>query len=149
VRPLLPPAGCALLITSRHTFNLPGMYRRDLGTLSEQEAVALLLDIAPRIGEHAPALAKLCSGLPLALRVSADLLANDDTRPVARYLEQLRAERLKHLADPDNPDDPAASVEASLMVCATCRQQQRQVVSFLTRAVAAHGAGQPAPPLVG
>jgi hypothetical protein len=75
VRPLLPPAGCALLITSRYTFKLPGMQRLDLGTLSEQEAVALLLDIAPRIGEHAPELAKLCGRLPLALRVSASLLA--------------------------------------------------------------------------
>jgi hypothetical protein len=115
VRPLLPPAGCALLVTSRQTFTLPGMQRFDLGTLAEAEAIKLLLEIEPRIGEHAPALAKLCGGLPLALRVSAELLANDDTRPVARYLEQLRAERLRHLADPDgDPDDPAASVEASL-----------------------------------
>jgi len=114
VRPLLPPAGCALLVTSRNTFNLPKMQRLDLGLLTEAEAVALLLDICPRIGEHAPVLAKLCGYLPLALRVSADLLATDDTRTVTRYLEQLQAERLKHLTDPDNPDDPAASVAASL-----------------------------------
>jgi tetratricopeptide (TPR) repeat protein len=114
VRPLHPPAGCALLVTSRQTFTLPGMRRFDLGTLAEEEAIKLLLDIAPHIGEDAPALAELCGYLPLALRVSADLLANDDTRSVTRYLEQLQAERLKHLADPDNPDDPEASVEASL-----------------------------------
>jgi tetratricopeptide (TPR) repeat protein len=115
VRPLHPPAGCALLITSRQTFALPGMQRFDLGTLDPAEAAALLRDIEPRIGEHAPALAKLCGYLPLALRVSAELLANDDMRSVARYLEQLQAERLRHLADPDgDSDDPAASVEASL-----------------------------------
>jgi transposase len=39
--------------------------------------------------------------------------------------------------------------ERLLTVCATCRQQQRQVVSFLTQAVAAHGSGQAAPTLVG
>jgi tetratricopeptide (TPR) repeat protein len=115
VRPLHPPARCALLVTSRHSFTLPGMRRFDLGTLDPAEAEGLLLEIEPRIGEHAPALAKLCGYLPLALRVSATLLANDDTRSVPRYLEQLRAERLRHLADPDgDPDDPAASVEASL-----------------------------------
>jgi hypothetical protein len=40
-------------------------------------------------------------------------------------------------------------VERLLTVCATCRQQQRQVVSLLTQAVAAHGSGQAAPKLVG
>jgi transposase len=39
--------------------------------------------------------------------------------------------------------------ERLLTVCATCRQQQRQVVSLLTQAVAAHGSGQAAPTLVG
>jgi tetratricopeptide (TPR) repeat protein len=114
VRPLLPPAGCALLVTSRMSFTLPGMQRLNLGTLDASEAEKLLLEIEPRIGEDAPALAHLCGYLPLALRVSAELLANDETRSVPRYLEQLQAERLRHLADPDNPDDPAASVAASL-----------------------------------
>jgi tetratricopeptide (TPR) repeat protein len=114
VHPLMPPTGCALLVTSRQTFTLPGMQRVDLGTLDAAEAKALLLSICPRIGEHAPMLADICGYLPLALRVSASVLANDDTRSVARYLEQLQQERLKHLRDPDQPDDPAASVEASL-----------------------------------
>jgi transposase len=39
--------------------------------------------------------------------------------------------------------------ERLLTVCATCRQQQRQVVSLLTQAVDARWAGQPAPTLVG
>jgi tetratricopeptide (TPR) repeat protein len=75
-----------------------------------------LRKIHPPIGKHAPQLAELCGYLPLALRISAELLADDDTRDVADYLKQLQSEHLKHLADPDNPDDPAASVEASLQL---------------------------------
>jgi tetratricopeptide (TPR) repeat protein len=112
VRPLLPPPGSALLITSRQRFSLPGMAMIDLHTLPPEDAERLLLEICPRIGGHAKELAKLCGYLPLALRVSASLLANS-SRGVARYLEQLAAERLKHLAD---PDDPQAGVEASLHV---------------------------------
>ena len=110
VRALLPPMGCALLVTSRNWFSVPGMAALDLGTLPPQEAEKLLLKICPRIGEQASTLAKLCGYLPLGLRVSASLLANS-SRSVAHYLEQLAAERLKHLSD---PDDPQASVEASL-----------------------------------
>jgi tetratricopeptide (TPR) repeat protein len=110
VSPLLPPQGCALLITSRQRFSLPGMAMIDLHTLPAEDAERLLLEICPRVGEHARKLAKLCGYLPLALRVSASLLANS-SRGVARYLEQLATERLKHLVD---PDDPQAGVEASL-----------------------------------
>lgn len=111
VRPLLPPSGCALLVTSRNRFSLPKMVGVDLSTLPSGEAEALLLEVCPRIGDHAAELARLCGYLPLALRVSASLLAASDTRSVARYLQQLEQERLKLLSD---PDDPAASVEASL-----------------------------------
>jgi tetratricopeptide (TPR) repeat protein len=114
VRLLLPPYGCGLLVTSRNRFSLPGMVALDLGMPSPEEAEKLLLLICPRIGEYAPKVAKLCGYLPLALRVSAGLLEANDTREVARYLDQLEVERLKHLADSDNSDDPQASVEASL-----------------------------------
>lgn len=114
VRSLLPPQGCALLVTSRNRFGLPGMVALDLGTLSPKEAEKLLLEICPRIGKHAAELARLCGYLPLALRVSAGLLTDNDSRNVTHYLEQLRVERLKHLSDPDNPNDSQASVEASL-----------------------------------
>jgi NB-ARC domain len=114
VRPLLPPAGCALLVTSRNRFSLPGMQTVNLEVLSPTDAKKLLLEVCPRIGEHAGELARLCGYLPLALRVSAGLLRENDSRDVGRYLVQLRVERLKYLADPDNADDPQASVEASL-----------------------------------
>jgi hypothetical protein len=114
VRPLLPPSGCALLVTSRNRFSLPGMMALDLGILPSEEAERLLLEMCPRIGEHAGELAQLCGYLPLALRVSASLLKENDSRDVARYLGQLHTEQLKHLSDPDNVDDSQASVEASL-----------------------------------
>jgi tetratricopeptide (TPR) repeat protein len=113
VRSLLPPAGCTLLITSRQRFSLPGMQAYDLETLPRDEAERLLLAMCPRIGTYAAELAQLCAYLPLALRVSAGVLANS-TRDVPRYLAQLQAARLAHLNDPDDPADPQASVEASL-----------------------------------
>jgi hypothetical protein len=114
VRPLLPPPSCALLVTSRNRFSLPGMVALDLGVLPPDEAERLLLDICPRIGEHRQGLAKLCGYLPLALRVSASLLEANDIRDVVHYLKQMETERLKYLDDRENPDDPEASVEASL-----------------------------------
>ena len=123
MRALLPPVGCALLVTSRNRFSVPGMAALDLGTLPPQEAEQLLLGICERIGEHAPALAKLCGYLPLALRVSASLLANS-SRSVAHYLEQLAAEWLKHLSD---PDDPQVSVEASLRLSYEALEPAAQV----------------------
>ena len=44
VRPLLPPEGCLLLVTTRQRFALPGLQALDLGRLPQGEAVALLLN---------------------------------------------------------------------------------------------------------
>jgi tetratricopeptide (TPR) repeat protein len=111
VRPLLPPPGSVLLITSRQRFSLPGMVALDLGMLPQAEQ--MLLAICPRIGTRATQLAQLCGALPLALRVSAGLLDSDATRQVDRYIQALSGERarLAHLRDPDDPD---VNVEASL-----------------------------------
>jgi tetratricopeptide (TPR) repeat protein len=113
VRPLIPPDGCALLVTSRTHIELEGMQTHALGMLSPIESETLLRQICPRIGDDAPELAKLCDYLPLALRVSATFLKRRPTRLVAAYLQNLRDEqaRLKHLHD---PKDPTLNVEASL-----------------------------------
>jgi tetratricopeptide (TPR) repeat protein len=135
VRPLLPPAGCALLGTSRPHIELEGMQTHALGTLSPAEAEALLLQICPRIGDDAPELAKLCGYLPLALRVSATFLKRRPTRPVAAYLQNLRDEqaRMTHLRD---PKDPALNVEVSLALSynalsAEAQQAFRQLGVFV------------------
>lgn len=115
VRPLLPPPGCALLTTSRQRFSLPGMVVLDLETMPIGEANGLLLTICPRIAEYAPQLSKVCGYLPLALRVSASVLANDDTQSIESYLDRLGNIHTK-LAALRDPDDPSLNVEASLLM---------------------------------
>jgi tetratricopeptide (TPR) repeat protein len=89
VEPLRPPRGCALIVTSRHHFVLPGMATANLDELPPEEARALLLRISPRIGAIAEELARLCGGLPLALRLAASTLAlRHDLSPGA-YVRRL------------------------------------------------------------
>lgn len=82
VRPLLPATwGCAVIVTSRD--KMPGLVARDgavrveLDPMSPAEAVALLESlIGPRAAAEPAATAALaarCCGLPLALRVAAEL----------------------------------------------------------------------------
>ena len=96
VEPLLPPKGCAAIVTSRKKFTLPGMPEPFLlDPLKPSEARDLLLKICPRVGDRANELAKLCGYLPLALRASASLLAvKSDLNPES-YLEELRSERTR------------------------------------------------------
>ncbi|MBZ5668976.1 MAG: ATP-binding protein [Acidobacteriia bacterium] len=138
VMPLLPPAGCLLLVTSRWHFTLPGLEARSLDTLSPAEARKLLLTIACRsaaaVGEpsglprergalptadartraiiaHADEIARLCDYLPLALRAAASALkAKGDLDPAdyTRWLNDAR--RRLELQDPTKNQ----SVEASL-----------------------------------
>ncbi|MFZ0889296.1 MAG: tetratricopeptide repeat protein [Candidatus Binataceae bacterium] len=75
VEPLIPPAGCVLLVTSRRNFTLPGLFAKNLDSLPPPQARELLLKIAPRIGDHADEIAKLCGYLPQALRNAAGALS--------------------------------------------------------------------------
>lgn len=90
VRPLLPPADCLLLVTSRDRFALPGLRACDLDELPPADAVALVRAIAPRAGEQAGDLAALCGYLPLALRLTASLLAERADLSAADVLRRLR-----------------------------------------------------------
>jgi tetratricopeptide (TPR) repeat protein len=89
VAPLIPPAGCVLLVTSRQHFTLPGLYAKDLDTLPPDDARELLLKIAPRIGEHADEIARLCGHLPLALRLAASALAERRNLSATDYVRRL------------------------------------------------------------
>jgi tetratricopeptide (TPR) repeat protein len=99
VEPLIPPASCALLITSRQHFKLPGQHLQSLDKLSPADARRLLLAIEPRTGAHADALAKLCACLPLALRLAASALAERVDLSVTDYVRRLTdtQQRLKLL----------------------------------------------------
>jgi tetratricopeptide (TPR) repeat protein len=115
VEALLPPSGCAMLLTSRQRFDLRGMKTVDLEILSQPEAEKLLQEICPSIGSAASRMAKLCGCLPLALRLSAGLCANS-AMSIEHQLEALERTRLALLRDPDNPNDPTKSVEASFQL---------------------------------
>ena len=93
VEPLLPPASCLLLVTSRQHFYLPGLHAKNLDALPPEDARALLLRIAPRIDGRAETIAQLCDCLPLALRVSASALAERETLSVDDYVRRLQDAR--------------------------------------------------------
>jgi len=93
VKPLLPPAGCVLMVTSRQRFTLPGLVRKDLDVLPAGDARDLLLKIASRIGDRADEIADLCGRLPLALRAAASLLNVTPDLDPEDYAQKLRDER--------------------------------------------------------
>ena len=91
VRPLVPPSGCLLLVTSRRRFTLPGMAAQDLDTLKPEDAVALLLRIVARIGDDcATEIARLCGYLPLALRLAGSAIAEHIDLDPADYARRLQ-----------------------------------------------------------
>ena len=93
VRPLRPPAGSALLVTSRQVITLPGMTTLMLDALADDEARNLLLEIAPRAAPAAEQICQLCGYLPLAIRAAGSLLAiTPDLDPVD-YAMRLKDER--------------------------------------------------------
>jgi tetratricopeptide (TPR) repeat protein len=104
VEPLIPhAAGCVLLVTSRWHFVLPGLYAKDLDAMPHDDAHEMLTTIAPRIGEHAGEIARLCGYLPLALRLAASALAERRDLSPADYVRRLSNEqqRLKLLGKVD------------------------------------------------
>ncbi|MFH9365716.1 tetratricopeptide repeat protein, partial [Streptomyces anulatus] len=98
VQPLMPPGHHGMLITSRH--RLTGLGRmRTVNRLQPEDAVALL-DAAlknndpddPRVGEDPEAaerLASACGFLPLALQITAALLAQDPEQPLSERADAL------------------------------------------------------------
>jgi tetratricopeptide (TPR) repeat protein len=97
VEPLIPPAGCLLLVTSRQHFTVPGLAAKNLETLSATDARDLLLTIAPRIGAQAEDIATLCGHLPLALRLAAAAIVKYRNLSPSDYVRRLqdRQQRLQ------------------------------------------------------
>lgn len=97
VEPLIPPPGCLLLVTSRFHFTVPGLKVKNLDALLPEDAVKLLLEIAPRIADQAAEIARLCGNLPLGLRLAASFLSTRANYKVAEYVRKLAdaSERLK------------------------------------------------------
>ncbi len=96
VRPLVPPAGSALLVTSRNVVSLPRMTRVILEQLPPIEARELLTSIAPRVApDLADQICFLCGFLPLAIRAAGSLLDVAADLDPADYAAQLRDERTR------------------------------------------------------
>lgn len=93
VKSLVPPTGCALLVTSRYRFTLPGLQQKNLDTLPPEDATKLLLLIAPRIDGEADRIAKLCGYLALALRLAATAIAEHIDLAPADYRQKLGDEK--------------------------------------------------------
>jgi tetratricopeptide (TPR) repeat protein len=93
VQPLLPPSGCAVLVTSRQAVTLPGMTRLTLNPLTNKEARKLLLEIAPHAEGAAEEISALCGHLPLAIRAAGSLLATAPDLDPIDYATQLQDER--------------------------------------------------------
>jgi tetratricopeptide (TPR) repeat protein len=109
IEPLKPPDRCALLVTSRWIFDVPGLSIHRLDIMSEENAKAFLLKVSPRIGEHTDELARECAYLPLALRIAGSFLKVNDTWAVKEYLDRLKDHR-KRLP---TLDDSRAQVDLS------------------------------------
>jgi tetratricopeptide (TPR) repeat protein len=92
---LLPPAGCVLLATSTRELTLPGLFSKRIEPLPAEVSRELLSRLEPNVGEHAAALAELCGGLPLTLRLAAGAVRVGPELEAADYLRQLTERRRK------------------------------------------------------
>jgi tetratricopeptide (TPR) repeat protein/transcriptional regulator with XRE-family HTH domain len=118
VRPLLPGSPtCVVVVTSRDSLAglvvVDGARRLDLDLLPPLEAIALLrrliggrVDAEP---EAAGELAGYCAGLPLALRIAAELVAFSPTRSLGELVAEL-ADQRRRLDVLDVGGDPRAAV---------------------------------------
>lgn len=96
VSPLMPPAGSALIVTSRGVIALPGMQRLTLEQLQPAEARELLTSIAPHAASGiADQICYLCGYLPLAVRAAGSLLGTTPDLDPARYALELSDERTR------------------------------------------------------
>ena len=120
VRPLLPgAAGCAVLITSREALGglvaRDGAVRLDLDVLAPTQAVKLLRELVGEraVGDERAArkLAELCCGLPLALRIAAELTALRPGATLAEIAEDLADSRVR-LDTLDAGGDEASAIRA-------------------------------------
>jgi tetratricopeptide (TPR) repeat protein len=103
VRALLPPDGCAALVSSRHRLPaLDDLHRLELGALPPEESCELFLLAAghPKEGAgryvaqaHARRIAKHCGGLPLALRIAAARVRGEPAEELAEFASWLDDER--------------------------------------------------------
>lgn len=124
IHPLLPPPGCAVLVTSRETLHLPGLLARvQLDELAPAEARKLLQEMTavargPKGIEDTVAdqICYLCGYLPLAVRAAGGLLDVTPDLDAADYAKELHDERQRLALQYTNAEGRTVSVEASFML---------------------------------
>ncbi len=114
VDPLRPPATCAMLVTSRWTFSVPGLHTRRLDVMTPADAEAFLLELCPRVSNKAAELAKACGCLPLALRIAGSFLEVNENWNVEEYLVQLHDRKRRLAALQQSHEDAELKTEPDL-----------------------------------
>jgi tetratricopeptide (TPR) repeat protein len=118
-KPLIPPEGCALIVTARQSIILGTTKPHHVGRLPDEEAIVLLREFYAELTDaDAAVLVELCAGLPLALRLAGahlglDATERDGVAEVAGYLRKLRAGRLRTL-DADAVEAGEAAISETL-----------------------------------
>lgn len=134
VEPLLPPEGCALIVTSRTRLALAPTGTLRLEALSKDAARALLLAHAPHAGEAATAVAKLCGCLPLALGLASRTLAARPDLDPSDFADRLVAarERIAYLDQTDAEHGVGASLGLSYSMLGEVMQRALCELSVFT-----------------
>lgn len=117
--PLIPPPGCALIITSRTGITLGTRAPLYVDRLSDYDAVVLLRRFVELSDSDVASIVKHCAGLPLALRLAGSVLALEASslgRPpdVPSYVARLQGSRLAVL-------DEAAKTSGESTISSTLR----------------------------
>ncbi len=103
VTPLLPAAGCLVLVTSRRFLgDLPAAAEMPLDVLPPAEAAAMFADLAPRSASDPDRVAEivaLCGHLPLAISLLARLFTRHRSWTMADLIDQTRARLLTVTAE--------------------------------------------------
>ena len=113
VRALMPPPGCAVIITSRRALASGEPLR--LTTFPPAEAIALLRSFRDNLTEaDAGAVAELCGFLAVALQAAGGFLKRHVAKPSTEYIAELRDDPLNRLRHADAAFDVNVVFERSL-----------------------------------
>lgn len=132
----LRPLNGAVIATSRQSLITVASKTFPLSRLDDQEAAKLLRHLLAQYRWHPSdldaridTLARLCSGMPLALELAARYMAKL-RRKLADYIRSLEKDRLLALQDLDRaskyPDDAQASVTATFNISYNALSQAQQ-----------------------
>jgi len=166
VEPLIPPATCLLLVTSRGPMTLPGLYAKNLEALPPADARSLLLSIAcgpeaewaaspegtPPADLYGPArkrditanadeIGELCGYLPVALIAAAGALAETPDLDPTDYVQRLADTRARlEPRDPGKDQTVQASLALSYDLLNSELQRQFRFLAVFPETFDARGA---------